>query len=132
MATLLAHIEIQAGKEEKWEAIMADMASRTHAEEEGVLRYEYFKGQKPNFYYCLLSFADKHAFYEHQASDYHEGHDFEEVIAGIELEYIDPVMGASELPPTLDTPLPADADAKMKDVEAAYPIAVAAWWAGRK
>lgn len=54
------------------------------------------------------------------------------MIAGIELEYIDPVMGASELPPTLDTPLPADADAKMKDVEAAYPIAVAAWWAGRK
>ena len=62
MTTILAHIEIKPGKEEKFEAIMQDMVTRTFAEESGVLRYEYFKGQKENFYYCLLGFKDKWSF----------------------------------------------------------------------
>lgn len=45
MATLLAHIQIQPGKEEKWEAIMHDMVHHTFGTEEGVIRYEYWKGQ---------------------------------------------------------------------------------------
>ena len=90
MTTIIAHIEIHEGTESKWEAIMQDMVSRTFAEETGVLRYEYFKGQKPNFYYCLLSFEDKWAFYRHQNSDHHEGHDFGEVLKTINLEYVDP------------------------------------------
>jgi quinol monooxygenase YgiN len=131
MATILAHIEIKPGKEEKWEAIMADMVRQTFEEEEGVLRYEYFKGQKPNFYYCLLSFRDKWAYYLHQASDYHEGHDFADVIASLELEYLDPVSGACDLPATGNPPLPADASETLRQTEAAFPIAVAAWWADR-
>ena len=131
MATILAHIEIQPGKEEEWEAIMSDMVTRTFAEEENVLRYEYHKGQKPNFYYCLLSFTDKWAFYLHQASDYHEGHDFAAVIANLELEYLDPVQGASGLPATENPPLPADASEVLRQTEAAFPIAIAEWWAGR-
>ena len=131
MATLLAHIEIHPGKEEKWEAIVADMVKQTFEQEEGVLRYEYFKGQKPNFYYCLLSFTDKWAFYLHQGSDYHEGHDFADVIAGIELEYLDPVTGACDLPHTENPPLPADAGETLRQIEAAFPISVPAWWAGR-
>ena len=51
MTTLLAHIEIKPGCEAQFEAIMEDMVTHTMNEEEGVLRYEYFKGQKPNFYY---------------------------------------------------------------------------------
>jgi quinol monooxygenase YgiN len=94
MATLLAHIQIQPGKEDKWEAIMHDMVHHTFASEEGVIRYEYWKGQDPLSYYCLLSFKDKWAFYLHQMSDHHEGHDFADVLAGIKLEYVDPVEGA--------------------------------------
>ena len=131
MATLLAHIEINPGKEDKWEAIVADMVKQTFEQEEGVLRYEYFKGQKPNFYYCLLSFTDKWAFYLHQGSDYHEGHDFADVIASIELEYLDPVGGACDLPPTENPPLPADADEKLRLIEATFPISVPDWWTGR-
>ncbi len=131
MATILAHIQIQPGKEPEWEAIMADMVTQTFEQEEGVLRYEYFKGQKPLHYYCLLSFEDKWAFYVHQASDYHEGHDFAAVIAGIELEYLDPVRGACELPATENPPLPEDASELLKNTEAAFPIAIAQWWAGR-
>ena len=131
MATILAHIEIQPGKEAQWEAIMADMVKQTFEQEEGVLRYEYFKGQKPLHYYCLLSFKDKWAFYVHQASDYHEGHDSASVIAGIELEYVDPVQGASELPATEDPALPDDASEALRQTAEAWPIALAEWWAGR-
>ena len=74
MATILAHLEVHPGRAE-WEVIMADMVRQTFEQEEQVLRYEYFKGQEPLHYY-LLSFEDKRAFYLHQASDYHEGHDF--------------------------------------------------------
>jgi len=131
MATILAHIEIKPGTETQWEAIMSDMVSQTFAHEEGVLRYEYFKGQSPLHYYCLLSFEDKMAFYVHQASDYHEGHDFASVLADFTLEYLDPVKGACALPPTLNSPLPSDATDALRAAEALFPINVAAWWSDR-
>ena len=59
MTTLLAHIEIKPGREAQFEDIMKDMVQKTLSEEDGVLRYEYFKGQQENFYYCLLAFRDK-------------------------------------------------------------------------
>lgn len=132
MATLLAHIQIQPGKEEKWEAIMHDMVAQTLGTEDGVIRYEYWKGQEPLSYYCLLSFKDKWAFYAHQMSDHHEGHDFADVLTGIKLEYIDPVEGAGGgLPPTLDPALPADASDAMKTAQQRFPLDIPAWWSGR-
>lgn len=132
MTNILAHIEIHEGKEEKWEAIMRDMVSRTFEEETGVLRYEYFKGQKPNFYYCFLSFKDKWAFYQHQNSDHHEGHDFAEVLKSISLEYLDPVGDANPLPHTEDPPLTSKMDEGMQKAQKLYPISLADWWAMRK
>jgi len=132
MTTILAHIDIKPGKETRFEEIMKDMVSRTFAEETGVLRYEYFKGQKENFYYCLLSFEDKWAFYRHQNSDHHEGHDFADVLQNISLEYLDPVEDASPLPRTLDPEPEAELSADMKKAQQMYPAAIAAWWAPRK
>lgn len=132
MATLLAHIKIQPGKEAKWEAIMQDMVAETFGTEDGVIRYEYWKGQEPLSYYCLLSFKDKWAFYHHQMSDHHEGHDFADVLAGITLEYIDPVQGAGGgLPPTIDPALPDDASATMKIAQERFPLSIPAWWSAR-
>jgi quinol monooxygenase YgiN len=132
MATLLAHIQIKPGKEEKWEAIMRDMVHHTFATEEGVLRYEYWKGHEENSYYCLLSFKDKWAFYHHQMSDHHEGHDFADVLAGIKLEYIDPVEGAGGgLPHTTDPALPADASENMKIAQERFPLTIPGWWSAR-
>lgn len=132
MASLLAHIRIKPGKEAKWEAIIHDMVTQTFATEDGVIRYEYWKGQEPLSYYCLLSFKDKRAFYHHQMSDHHEGHDFADVLAGIRLEYIDPVEGAGGgLPPTLDPALPDDASEAMKTAQERFPLDIAAWWSGR-
>ena len=131
MATILAHLEVYPGKEAEWEAIMADMVRQTFEQEEQVLRYEYFKGQEPLHYYCLLSFEDKWAFYLHQASDYHEGHDFESVLANVALEYLDPVKGANGLPPTENPPLPEDASETLRNTEQVFPILIPGWWAGR-
>jgi quinol monooxygenase YgiN len=132
MATLLAHIKIQPGKEAKWEAIMHDMVAETFGTEDGVIRYEYWKGQEPLSYYCLLSFKDKWAFYHHQMSDHHEGHDFADVLAGITLEYIDPVQGAGGgLPPTTDPALPDDASDTMKIAQERFPLSIPAWWSAR-
>jgi quinol monooxygenase YgiN len=132
MATLLAHIKIQPGKEAKWEAIMHDMVAETFGTEDGVIRYEYWKGQEPLSYYCLLSFKDKWAFYHHQMSDHHEGHDFADVLAGITLEYIDPVQGAGGgLPPTTDPALPDDASDTTKIAQERFPLSIPAWWNAR-
>ena len=133
MTTLLVHIRIKPGKEEKWEAIMGDMVAQTFDTETGVARYEYWKGQEENFYYCLLSFDDKWAFYRHQMSDHHEGHDFADVLAGIRLEYVDPVRGAGGgLAPTEDPPLPADATPAQETAQERFPLDIAPWWGGRK
>lgn len=133
MTTLLAHISIKPDKLEKFEAITEDMVKQTLGTETGVVRYEYWKGQQENFYYCLLSFEDKWAFYRHQMSDHHEGHDFADVIADIRLEYVDPVEGASGgLGPTSDPEPTDDMDEKMKIAQERYPLDIASWWTGRR
>ena len=133
MVTLLTHIKIKPGKLEKWEGIIADMVKETFATEKGVKRYEYWKGQDENLYYCLLSFEDKWAFYNHQMSDHHESHDFGDVIADLRLEYVDPVAGAStELGATKDVPVTDDMDENRKKAQELYPVEIAGWWSGRK
>ena len=133
MTTLLVHLKIKPNKLEKFEAIMADMVKQTFATETGVNRYEYWKGQEENVYYCLLSFVDKWAFYRHQMSDHHEGHDFGEVIEDIQLEYVDPVANTpSSLSHTTDPELTDDMDENMKIAQERYPISIPNWWIGRK
>ena len=72
MATLLCHIEINAGKEREFELVSAEMYRRTHAEEPDCLRYEYFRGAQPNSYYGLLSFAD--SAHRHRTDQRHREH----------------------------------------------------------
>ena len=128
MATLLCHITINAGKEREFEAVMREMYRRTHAEEPGCIRYEYFRGAEENKYYCLLSFSDRLAFLQHQVSEYHEGHDFASMIASVDMEWIDPVTDASPLGPTESDALPEDIDDTLKAAADAYVIAVQSWW----
>jgi len=133
MTTLLAHISIKPDKLDKFEAITQDMVKQTLETETGVTRYEYWKGQEENFFYCLLSFEDKWAFYRHQMSDHHEGHDFADVIADIRLEYVDPVEAAGGgLVHTDDPALTDDMEENLKIAQERYPIAIASWWSGRR
>jgi quinol monooxygenase YgiN len=130
MATLLAKIQTHPGKEAEFEQVMKFMYQQTHTTEEGVLRYEYWRGREPGFYYCLLSFSDNLTFWRHQASDHHEGEmqRFQECIADLDLEVIDPVASASPLPAAAEQALPESEPEAVRAQVAAFPIALAAWW----
>ena len=130
MSNILAHIQIHPGKEAEFEQIMAYMYRETHDHEEGVLRYEYWRGREPGFYYCLLSFDDNLAFWRHQASDHHEGQmaRFAECIKDLDLETVDPVPTASPLPATREQAVPADASEAVKEQAAMFPLTLADWW----
>ena len=130
MSTLLAKIRIHPGKEADFEKVMAYMYEETHGNEQGVLRYEYWRGREAGFYYCLLSFADSISFWRHQASDHHEGQmqQFQACIADLDLEVVDPVQGASPLPPTTAGELPAAESAAVREQAANFPISEAGWW----
>jgi len=130
MCTLLAKIQVHPGKESLFEEVMAYMYNQTHTTEDNVLRYEYWRGREPGFYYCLLAFPDAPAFWQHQASDHHEGEmqRFAECIADLDLEIVDPVPGSAPLPATDEATLPADASATLREQAATYPIALEQWW----
>ena len=92
MATLLAHITVKPGSEERFEGIARELYERTHALETGVLRYEYWRGNDPRTYYTLLSFDDHRAFIVHQTSDHHEvaSPSIGEMVESLRLEWLDP------------------------------------------
>jgi quinol monooxygenase YgiN len=130
MSSLLAKIQIHPGKEAQFEDVMAFMYRQTHSSEEGVLRYEYWRGRAPGFYYCLLSFRDAVTFWQHQASDHHEGEmqRFGECIAELDLEVIDPVQQASPLPPTIEGHAPLQESAAVQEQAKLFPITEQQWW----
>ncbi len=102
MATILAHISVRSGAEAEFEEISRELYERSHAGEDGLIRYEYWRGSEPSTYYTLLSFRNFETFIAHQTSDHHEEASprLGSVLAGIRLEWVDPVDGASPLPRT--------------------------------
>ncbi|MCP5179091.1 MAG: antibiotic biosynthesis monooxygenase [Pseudomonadales bacterium] len=132
MATLLARLKVRAGMEARWETMMAELVDNTLAHETGVIRYEYWKGQEPRTWYGLLSFVSKLAFFTHQDAPYHRDQPYGDCIEDMHLEWLDPVDGASPLPHTTDSPLPADTPDNLREWENRSPIQVADWWAGRR
>lgn len=130
MATLLAHITVKEGLEGAFEAVARHLFATSHELEVGLVRYEYWRGSEPRTYYAHLSFADFASFIAHQTSDHHEGSSAElgRVVEAIELEWIDPVGGASPLVPTVAQDL-SDADAELTRRYARIFVArIAAWW----
>lgn len=131
MASLLAKIQIHPGKEAEFESVMAFMYEQTHGTEADVLRYEYWRGRAPGFYYCLLAFTDSIAFWRHQASDHHEGEmaRFVACIAELDLEVLDAVSGASPLPMTQAIRCPESEAEFVQEQAKAFPVALEPWWA---
>jgi len=130
MATLLAHITVRSGSESRFEEIACDLHERTHADEDAVLRYEYWRGADERTYYSLLAFPDHHSFLVHQTSGHHEEASpaIGAVVESIRLEWADPISGASDLPPTNSQPAPEGADELTTRYAASYAAQVADWW----
>ena len=128
MATFLAKIKIVAGKEAEFEATAKQMYEATHANEPACRRYEYWRGAEPRSYYCLESFDDYLGFMNHQASPHHEAPDFGSMIEEMELEWVDPIQGASSLVPTENQEVPEDADELVKQYATTMPPTIQQWW----
>jgi quinol monooxygenase YgiN len=130
MATLLAHITLKPGSETQFEAIARRLYERTHADESGIVRYEYWRGATPSTYYTLLSFVDHRAFIAHQTSDHHEAASPQlgALVADIRLEWVDPIGGAGDLAPTSTQAAPTDADELTTRYTDRFAADVADWW----
>lgn len=131
MATILAHLKVREGAERAFEDISRDLYQASHAGEDGLLRYEYWRGSEPRTYYTLLSFVDFAAFIAHQTSDHHEAASprLGAVLEGIRLEWVDPIDGASPLPATNAQDLSQAADALTRLYAERFAARVAPWWA---
>ena len=130
MATMIAHITVKPDKEAEWEAICRTLHAATHAEEPGVVRYEYWRGSEPRSYYAILSFVDHRAFIVHQASDHHEdaSPQIRDCLETFRLEFVDPVGGASEFPPTEHQSAPDGANDLTRKYTDRFAAQVADWW----
>jgi quinol monooxygenase YgiN len=130
VATILAHIRVKDGREAEFESVARRLFEATHRDETRVLRYEYWRGAAPRTYYTLLAFEDFRAFLAHQTSGHHEAATpaLRDVVESIRLEWVDPVQGASELPPTRAQDVPANADALTREYAVRYSADVAPWW----
>ncbi len=130
MATILAHIQVHAGRERDFEAVARALHADTHARERGVRHYEYWRGAEPGLYYALLAFDDFHAFLEHQTSAHHESASprLGELIRAMRLEWVDPVAGASKLPATGMQTLPEGANDLTRRYHRIFAVQMQDWW----
>jgi quinol monooxygenase YgiN len=130
VATILAHLKVKEGSERAFEEISRDLYQASHAGEEGLLRYEYWRGSEPRTYYTLLSFVDFAAFIAHQTSDHHEAASSKlgGVLEGLRLEWVDPLVDASPLLPTEAQDLSAAEDALTRLYAQRFAAQVATWW----
>ena len=130
MATILAHIQVKEGRERDFEAVARALHGATLEQETRVRHYEYWRGATPSLYYCLLAFDDFNAFIAHQTSDYHESASpkLGDLIADIKLEWVDPVQGASKIPPTDMQPLPDGADELTARYHERFAATIQSWW----
>ena len=130
MATILAHITIREGSERAFEKLAADLHKATHATEDNVRAYGYWRAVEPRHYYVMLSFSDFLSFLAHQTSDHHEAASPELglYMESIRLEWVDPIAGASVLAPTEMQAAPADADELTKRYAVRFAAQIADWW----
>jgi len=130
MATILAHLKVKPGMATRFEEIAAELYRLTHGHESDVRRYEYWRGAEVDTYYTLLSYDTFLDFIAHQVSDHHESASPQlgEVLAGLRLEWIDPIQGASPLTPTDAQAAPADAPELVQVYARRFAAQVADWW----
>ena len=130
MATILAHIVIREGKENEFESIAGTLHQASHAAEDRVRAYGYWRAAAPRTYYALLAFDDYLAFMAHQTSNHHEdaSPQLRECIDSMSLEWVDPVEGASKLAASRPQDPPADAPPLLVRYAERFPVAVAEWW----
>ena len=130
MSTILAHLRVQPGEERRLEDLIRELYAKSQATDPGLRHYQYWRGAEPGTYYCLLAYDDHRSFIAHQTSGHHESASpvLREVLADIRLEWVDPVAGASDLPPTETQDAPDGADELTRDYTQRFAAELADWW----
>ena len=130
MATLIAHIRVAEGAEARFEAIARGLYRTSHDTETALRRYEYWRGEQPRTYCALIACDDFRGFIAHQTSDHHEAASPElgQVIESLRIEWVDPVPGASDLPPTETQQALPDADELTQSYTEKFAAQIAPWW----
>jgi quinol monooxygenase YgiN len=133
MATILARIRVKKGSEAPFESTVRALFAESHSVEKALRCYEYWRAQEPGLYYCLLAFNDFLGFLEHQSSAHHEAAApaLIEMISDLQLEWVDPVFGASPLPETSLQKLPDAASELIQRYAKLFPVCIADWWPQR-
>ena len=134
MATLLAHITVKPGAEERFEGIARELYERTHAGEPTCSATSTGAAASPRTYYTLLSFDDHRAFIGHQTSDHHETASpaIGETVESLRLEWVDPIAEASPLPATAAQDAPDGADELTVTYTDRFAAEVADWWLAQR
>ena len=130
MATILAHIRVEPGRERDFESIAGELFKESHEKDVGLRHYQYWRGADSGLYYCLLAFDDFRAFLAHQTSSHHESASprLGDCVQDLRLEWVDPVPGASDLPPTAMQPLQDDADDLTRRYHTLFRAKIQEWW----
>lgn len=130
MATLFVHFQVKPDCYEAFEDFARGIYEATHAAENEVTRYEYWRGADEGRYYALLSFPDYAAFLRHQASPHHErlAGGFRDLCSDARFEWIDAVPGAAPLAATHNTPAPDGANDLMRMYAERMPAVEQSWW----
>ena len=130
MVTALIRMRVKQGEAAAFEAMARALYDQSHRNERNLLRYEYWRGQEPDTYYCLQAFADYGSFLAHETAPYHEAAaaPIMNLIADFELQWVDPVAGAAPLDPSLQLPLAPAATEREAFYAGLFPLARASWW----
>lgn len=131
MATFLARMTVREDGIDTFEEAAAELHRLTHEREEGVLRYEYWRGNEPGAFYTFASFRDAEAFIAHQVSEHHvalAGGVMMKVIEDFDLQWIEPVGQLGIGPATRPMQLTGDEDETTLEYHRRFPVARAAWW----
>jgi quinol monooxygenase YgiN len=131
MSSLLAHIKIVEGQEAKFEELSKELYKQSHANEDCIIRYEYYRGREKNSYYTLLVYPTYLDFLlKHQISEYHEeaGAQYDGVIENIDLEWLDGLEDAAPVGITEMQKVPEDASELAKEYGESHAAEVQDWW----
>ena len=134
MTTFLCKLLITEGKEAEYEKVQRKLYEETHANEQGCVRYEFYRATADRTYYALLSFSDYKAFFIHQVADYHVDANLDPLLEAVEIIWLDPMDGGNKLvgtnpePVTDDMGTPAELSTWRKLYEGNFNLSIPEWW----
>jgi hypothetical protein len=123
MSSLLAHIKIVEGQEQKFEDLSKELYKQSHANEDCIIRYEYYRGREKNSYYTLLVYPSYLDFLlKHQISQY------DGVIEDIDLEWLDAIEDAAPVGITEMQKVPENSSDLAKEYGVSHAAEIQDWW----